>query len=550
MAGQTFGGASVSDAGGGWWRISLTGTLPEGGASAIVGVLSGGARSFAGDGTSAVLVWGPGLAQGLTARPFALTEGAIAGPQIFNPPAALTQNSRETWAALAGGPNWGGADVYVSLDGGGAYEFVGSTANGPSRFGALTGAYAAGADPDTTDTLAVDLSASASGGDDESGTLTTAAASVADGDGTLSLINDGNPELIAFSTATLADPNRYNLTSYTRRGQLGTPISAHAAGAPFVRLDAAPFVFPFLAPNAGTTVYAKFASTNLWGQSVTPLSNCIAYPFTPAALGAGAPGASAWTAVGGTLSNNGQSIPALIITGASDNPAAQQVVFLYRLTGAGAWSSAGAHPISITSYDITSVAPGSSYDVGVAYIVQGSLGQVQVIATGIVAGTINSGGGGSPGTVIFDSLVNGSFSFTCPAGSYAHVDITITGADGGTFWSSEGPGDFFPRNKGGSGASATLTGQAVTPGTTVIAGSIGSVGSQGGAKAGGTTPGGDGGGTTVTSPAMSVGGGGGATQFAVGAGGAVGSGGTQTAGVAGGASFNGSNGRVTITARA
>lgn len=547
MSGQSFGGATVDNTGlpSGWWRISLTGTLPAAPVTAIAGVLSGGARSFAGDGTSAVLVWGPNLTQGLDVRPFTLTQAAIAGPIIFNPPAALTQNSKETWAACAGGAFWGGADVWVSLDGGSNYQLVGSTAQGPARFGALTATFGSGADPDTTDTCSVDLSASASsqGGGD----LTSAADAVADGAGTLCLV-DGT-ELISFSTATLTDPNRYDLTAYIRRGQLGTPIASHAAQAPFVRLDDAIFDFPFLAPNVGQVVYAKFQSFNLWGRAQTPLTNCIPYAFTPAPYGSSAPGSSAWTAVGGQLSNAGQSIPALIVTGASDNPSAQQVVFLYRLHGAGSWSSAGAHPISITSYDITSVAPGSSYDVGVAYIVNGSMGAITVIATNITAGTVtgSGSGGGSPGTVIFDSLVSGSWSFTCPSGSYGHVDIEVWGADGGDFYTQEGPGFYAINWSGGSGAYSISTGNAVTPGTTAFGGTIGAVGANAGSGHGGGTLAGNGGGSTVTSPAISVGGGVGAASSHDGAGGATGSGGTQTAGAAGGGSE--SNGRVRITAR-
>ena len=122
-----------------------------------------------------------------------------------------------------------------------------------------------------------------------------------------------------------------------RRGCLGTPIGAHAAGATFVRLDSAIFDFPFLATNTGKTAFVKFQSFNQWGQAETPLTNCNAYPFVSSPYGSSAPGASAWTAIGGTLSNGGQSIPALIVTGASDNPSAQLIAFYYRPHGSGAW---------------------------------------------------------------------------------------------------------------------------------------------------------------------------------------------------------------------
>src|SRR6185312_9258706 len=457
MAGQTFGGASVSDAGGGWWRISLTGTLPEGGASAIVGVLSGGNRTFAGNGTSAVLVWGPGLAQGLTARPFALTEGAIAGPQIFNPPMALTPSGVAMWAACAGGDNWGGANVFVSYDGA-TYEEVG-VIDAPARYGQLTASFASGSDPDTTDTLSVDLSAS-------DGELTSAVQAVADDSGTLSLINDGNPELVAFETATLSGPNRYDMAGYIRRGVLNTPIGAHSAAAAFIRLDQAVFDFPYLATQAGKSVLVKFQSFNLWGQSPTPLANCIAYSAIPVPLGARAPTSSAWTAEPTTISNGGTSVPAILITGKSDNPSASAIEFFYRQTGASAWISAGTTSNSATQFLITGVAANQTYDVAVAYIVGGILGQLQII-TGAGSTTPSGGSGGAPGTALLNDSVAGTGKpFTFPTGSYTHADIIITGLGGAG--ATAGSKSSFTDLGGGGGGVVVVKGFPVTPGTTAL----------------------------------------------------------------------------------
>ena len=80
------------------------------------------------------------------------------------------------WAAVAGGANWGGANVWVSYDGS-TYEQVGVISGG-ARYGSLTASFAAGSDPDTTHTLSVDLSPS-------NGSLTSAAKAVADSSGTL-----------------------------------------------------------------------------------------------------------------------------------------------------------------------------------------------------------------------------------------------------------------------------------------------------------------------------------------------------------------------------
>lgn len=481
MSGQSFGAAMATDAGGGWWRISLTGTLPQAGAIAVVGVLSAGARTFAGNGTSGILVWGPNLTQGLDVRPFAVTQGAVAGPVIFNPPMALTPGGVEMWAACAGGPKWGGANVLVSYDGT-TYEEVG-VIDARARYGQLTASFAAGSDPDTTNTAGVDLTASATGdpNDNTSGELTSATQAVADASGTLCLIlpaagTTEQAELIAYETATpTAGGNRFSLNpasppNYTRRGVLNTPIGMHSAAAPFIRLDQAVFDFPYLATQAGKSVFVKFQSFNLWGQALTPLSNCVAYSAVPVPLGSRAPTSTAWTATPTTISNGGTSVPAILVTGKSDNPSASAIEFFYRQTGTSAFVSAGTTSNSATQFLITGVAAGQTYDVAVAYIVNGVLGQLQII-TGGGSTTPSGGSGGAPGTALLNDSVTSASSktFTCPSGSYAHVDIVLTGfAGAGSGQYSGGKGGSFTDTGGGGGGVVIVKGFPVTPGTTAF----------------------------------------------------------------------------------
>ena len=356
----------------GWSRLSMTFQMPST-VSLSFGLFilnNAGASSFAGDGVSAMLWYGAQLSQGVDTRPYAGTTTAALAPAIFNPPMALTPSGVEMWAAVAGGANWGGANVWVSYDGS-TYEQVGVISGG-ARYGALSASFASGSDPDTTHTLSVDLSPS-------NGTLTSAAQAVADASGTLCLINDTAPELIAFETATLTAPNRYNLTGYLRRGVENTPIGTHSAGAPFIRLDQAIFDFPYLATQAGKSIFVKFQSFNLWGGAPTPLSNCIAYSVIPVPLGARPPSSSAWTATPTTITNAGVSTPVILITGKSDNPSASAVEFFYRPTGTSAWTSAGTTSNSATGFTIAPVQSGQTYDVAVAYVVNGVLGQLQII---------------------------------------------------------------------------------------------------------------------------------------------------------------------------
>jgi hypothetical protein len=248
------------------------------------------------------------------------------------------------------------------------------------------------------------------------------------------------------------------------------------------------------------------------------------------------------------LSNGGQSIPALIITGASDNPSATLIAFFYKPHGSGAWLNGGTGPNTATSHTITAVAPSTAYDVGVAYIVGGALGSITTIAANVTTGAVGASSSASPGQVLFDSHTAGAWTYTCQAGSYAHVDIEIWGADGGNYEVFFGPGDINPTEMGGSGSYCIDAGVAATPGATAFSGTIGAVGTDGGYGHGGANAT-AGAGASVTSPALTTNGGGGATNSANGAGGAVGGGGTQTAGTAGAAQFPASNGRIRITAR-
>ena len=220
---------------------------------------------------------------------FAADPGPVSPPVLINPPvgyvsqalAALSLSAGgvsasstgyEAWAAVAGtGANWGGCQVWASFDGV-SYQQVGEV-QGRARYGVSTADFAAGADPDTTDTLAVDLSPSL-------GELETATQADADGGATLSVIGG---EMIAWRDATLTAPNAYTLGGYVRRGLYGTPVSDHPAGSEFVRLDGKVFRYAYGPLQAGRTLYLKFPSFNLYGEALQGLDQCTAYemPLQP-----------------------------------------------------------------------------------------------------------------------------------------------------------------------------------------------------------------------------------------------------------------------------
>lgn len=101
----------------------------------------------------------------------------------------------------------------------------------------------------------------------------------------------------------------------------------------------------------------------------------------------GAPPADAWTATGTALTASGASIPLLVVTGAVGNPNADAVVFEYRPSGAAEWSAAGTEPSDVVRKEITSVTPGTAYEVAVSYRVRGLVGERRILGP-VTAGAL------------------------------------------------------------------------------------------------------------------------------------------------------------------
>lgn len=200
-------------------------------------------------------------------------------PIVFEPPAALSGGIAEVWVIATGGPNWGGAQLWISSDGN-TYAFAGNLYRG-GRQGVLTAALPSSADPDTTDTLSVDLSMS-------QGQLLSGTMADADNFVTLSFC-DG--ELVSYQTATLTAANRYDLT-YLRRGVYATPIGAHSSGANFARFGPSdPSLFKYAYPQSfiGQTISIKLPAFNIFGQALQSLAGLTADTYTLTGAGAVAP---------------------------------------------------------------------------------------------------------------------------------------------------------------------------------------------------------------------------------------------------------------------
>jgi hypothetical protein len=189
---------------------------------------------------------------------------------LFEATGRLTgYTGNEIWIGACGtGANYGATNVWVSQDN---QTYVKVTQLGtPSIIGRTAATFAAGSDPDTANSLIVQLA-------ENCPPLTAGTTTAADND-TMMCWVDG--EVISYSAAALTAQNTYTLGTYIRRGQMGTPISSHAAGSDFLRLDSSVYRYQYDPTWEGKTVYFKFQAVNSFGNNAQPLSNLTATTFT------------------------------------------------------------------------------------------------------------------------------------------------------------------------------------------------------------------------------------------------------------------------------
>jgi hypothetical protein len=211
-----------------------------------------------------------------------------ANPLIWQATTQLTQRSQrdQLYFGASGGANFGGCQVWVSADGGATYAQV-AQINRQCRQGIIAATSSlpdyTGVNPDNTNTPTIDMSMS--GGVLESFTAGAAAAGAS-----LCLIEtqtngNGNTavELITYVASALVSANKYQLSSLYRSFD-GTTHAAHAAGAPFMRIDTSLAVWTMPPSRYATvTLHIKFLAFNMFGQGLQGLSDpgVVDYTFTP-----------------------------------------------------------------------------------------------------------------------------------------------------------------------------------------------------------------------------------------------------------------------------
>jgi hypothetical protein len=255
--------------------------------------------------------------------------GNANAPLIFEPPSALLSGDLEIWIALSGGPNWGGAQVWISSDDH-SYAFAGAV-SGPATQGVLTATLGnSGGNPDTVDTCSVDVSESR-------GQLLSVSATDAANLVTLCYLGG---ELFAYQNASLTSANHYDLTALYR-GAYGTTAATHDAGTQFARIDQSVGRFSYPNTLVGQAIFLKFLSFNIVGGALQNISEVS--PFTYTVTGSGK--ASVATTVSGSFA--GLTTASLVI---------QRYIFagtvLFPVGLTGSQGTAGVAATAPTTYSI------------------------------------------------------------------------------------------------------------------------------------------------------------------------------------------------------
>lgn len=220
--------------------------------------------------------------------------GPVFAPVIFEPPMELTDGNNEVWVAVAGGPNWGGCQVWVSYDNQ-SFSQAGAV-YGAARYGQLIGSI----DADDT-ALYVELNTS----------LQIYSSSTVAVESDVSLVLVGN-EYLSYLNSTLTGQQTYQLTDL-ERGRFND-AQAHTDNTRVVVLDSAIFNAAVNKNLIGKTIYLKFTSFNSLERKHEQLADVAAYSYT---LVGGAPGGPAGLSLVAPFNGNSFTVQWSFVSGAS-----------------------------------------------------------------------------------------------------------------------------------------------------------------------------------------------------------------------------------------
>jgi hypothetical protein len=368
--------------------------------------------------------------------------GDVNAPAVIEPSSALTAGVAQIWIGLSGGVNWGGANVWASLDDI-TYSQIGVITES-ARQGTLTATLASHADPDAVNTLAVDLAMSVS----NIGTVTHA-----DADAvpplTLSLVGD---EMVAFGAASLTGTYAYDLT-YLRRALYGTAAAAHSAGALFTILDdAALLKFNLPASYVGATLYLKFVSFNIFGGAVQDISTLTPTVYVPAGTGffIAPPTSVTLTRSLVTQADGTTIIQMLVGWTASAGPLLANYDVQFSIDAGATYTPAGTAGATAVSFPIKPAVPSTNYLARVRAVAQGGVNvSAWATSSSVSSGALAAGVPSAPA-----GLAVAAASLGYAATWAAPTDHTITVFK---IYQVAGPAGAF--------GSAVLVGSVAAPGT-------------------------------------------------------------------------------------
>lgn len=296
---------------------------------------------------------------GMTTPNTQVDPGNVNTPGVVEPSSSYTGNTAQLLVSASGGANWGGAYVYISFDGI-DYTRIGNITSNAVQ-GLLTATLASHADPDTVNTLAVDMTESrtipepvtnADANALRTLSLVVAQPSIIAG---VSVI-PSNGELLAFGASSTTGSFSANLT-YLRRGQYGTAPAAHAIGDQFSMIDVSgqkgcTVAYDLPAQYIGTTIYLKFASYNAFNPNAQDLSTVVEYQYTPIGTGFGGGTGGVPKQPTGLVVTNGQNIEVLNWTAnASTDNVKSYSVFAAPGHGASFGSAVQVGNVNATSFN-------------------------------------------------------------------------------------------------------------------------------------------------------------------------------------------------------
>lgn len=210
--------------------------------------------------------------------------GSVNQPLIIEPPLSVTGGSPQLWVGASGGPNWGGAQVWLSTDNVNYAAF--GPISTPTVQGVLTLALPASGSPDLVHTLAVNTA--------ESQGIVSSAATDASASAwqTVCVVDD---EVIAYGAVAPTGAYTANITRLLRGGYTSV-AAAHSVGAPFWTI-APDAVLQITLPQSyvGVEIYVKLCSFNIFGQAGQDLSVVDTYTYTPSGVAYKTGGASTAT---------------------------------------------------------------------------------------------------------------------------------------------------------------------------------------------------------------------------------------------------------------